>query len=394
MKRLLLLCAAAVPIVFAGCVTVGPVSDARIMNGLGRSDASYDANVVSNVLPSDAVVFYKSDLDSSYKKSVVNATTVSVVHLENLVNVEAKKFSLVTVEMLVSDPAKKIRVPSLTFSHDNSNEAISKDLEYYITFHNSGNVPVQTILFIDNLPDELTAQNVDSLSSVNNAGGWGGGSYDLGGIYVPLAPEKVRWDIKQDGGKRVIVIEINDPNGLPMGKSYSVRLRAHFDWPATLSSDAQQPSSTEGSDDAILVGTVRLDATNWNADLNGSHTSDLELTFTDLSNGQVLKVKSKGQDGVFSFAAVVGHDYQLTKIYYGSFSSYVYADKSASWVMTGHIKGGVNVLGHLHYETDKLASPRHRVTLQRDVDAVKQSFLAANPNSKWDAAAWDSDPGQ
>lgn len=384
MKRLLLLFAVATSVLLAGCATVGPATDAEVTNGLGRSDASYDANVVSNILPSDAVVFYKSDLDSSYKKSAATETTVSVSHLENIVSVEAKKFSLVTVQMLVSDPSTNARLPSLVFLHKDANEAVSKDLNYYITFNNSGTVPVKNILFVDNLPGELTPRSVESLSSVNI---WGG-AYDRGGIYVPLAADKVKWDVKEEAGKRVLVVEINDPAGLPINKSFEIRLRAHFDWPARVS-QAAQPQALTGGPGTILVGTVRLDASNWGSKIDGAHT-DLELTFNDLATGQVLTVNSSGQDGLFSFAPVVGHKYQLTKIYYSHFSAYIYAAKAASWVVTDDIKDGVNVLGRLHYQSDKQAKPQHIVTLDRNVEAVKQSFLAANPNSTWDSADWNS----
>ena len=234
LKRLFVLAAAAASVVLVGCATTAVVSDADITNGLGRSEASFDMNVVSGVAASDAVAFYKADIDSLYKQTPATATLVRLTHLETLVTVAAQKVSRLTVEMLVSDAGSNTRVAGLTLIHENASQPLSKQLDYYITFHNSGNVPVKNILFVDDLPAELTPLSVESLSRVND---WGG-PYDRAGAYVSLAPRKVAWDIKQVGERQVILIRIIDPDGLPANRSYDVRLRTRFDWPAQT---AQRP---------------------------------------------------------------------------------------------------------------------------------------------------------
>jgi hypothetical protein len=153
------------------------------------------------------------------------------------------------------------------------------------------------------------------------------------------------------------------------------------------------PQGPDTADSSILVGTIRLQAQNFvvfnagSITVNGIHTSGIELIFSDLTTGEKTTIVSKRDDGLFFFFPIPGHNYALVKIHFivqrGSSWADVWADKALSWIILENIHSGVNILGHLDWQANKMAATHHVVTIDPDDEGIRKAFHAAFPNSKW-----------
>jgi tetratricopeptide (TPR) repeat protein len=149
---------------------------------------------------------------------------------------------------------------------------------------------------------------------------------------------------------------------------------------------------------SLLIGTISLEAKNWRVisggiTVNGVHTADIVLTFSDLTTGEKTTVKSSGAKGLFYFTPVVGHRYQLSRTYFkvqqGSAWADLWAERAVSSIVVEGLKDGVNVMGHLNWQSDKLAQAQHVVTLEKSFSEVRSDFLSAYATSTWAAVPWN-----
>lgn len=226
----------------ASCTFSTLVVDKTVSNGTGSLRPKYDGAVVSKLEPGDAIVFYKGDMDTEFKKAAALPLDVTLARIVQVNMGKIADFSQIQLSKTVG--ADGYRGASHTIILNSPGEKVSKDLDYFIGFHNTGTVPVKQMVFVDYLPDEFTPQGVEALTP---------GSFMMMSLFAwtmvplftpdwmmqlmddtwdPLKGDSVAYEFKAINGKRAVVIKVTNAIGLAPGRAWLVKIKGHFDYPA------------------------------------------------------------------------------------------------------------------------------------------------------------------
>lgn len=149
--------------------------------------------------------------------------------------------------------------------------------------------------------------------------------------------------------------------------------------------------------DRLAIGTIRLRAQNFlyygDATVNGSHVAGIELTFRDLSNGEIVRAISQPRTGIFFFTIKPGRTYQLTEVYFkDEASNGAWADVTCApteLVFASELHRVVN-LGKLSWEADRSVQRYGSIAMQRQHEEVRAIVEERHPDSGWLSYDWTS----
>jgi uncharacterized repeat protein (TIGR01451 family) len=179
------------------------VVDKDIRNGSARADARYDDSLNIDLPRSDTVVFYKSDAEESYLSAATGETHVLIGHNATPDSVATTKASLISADLSVLDSLRDLKKNR---TYQGNNKPLDTTITYFLMLRNIGTTSVNSIVFVDNLPDEVTITKVYwSFPAPGDAPG-------------------LRWNLKTTDTAKLLVVRLDKAAGIKPGSVLRLEL--------------------------------------------------------------------------------------------------------------------------------------------------------------------------
>jgi hypothetical protein len=147
------------------------------------------------------------------------------------------------------------------------------------------------------------------------------------------------------------------------------------------------------SDSTLLIGRITLTCENFPANwhVEGEHKRGIVMDLKNVNTNEIIKIKSKGSDGLFYLLDTPGY-YEIVKFEYGIKSGRYWSTLTITGQYLINIeKGIVNNLGDIHCTwtyVETMKRGHAKVQFNENYDEVKEWFQMTYPESSWNNVNW------